>query len=158
MVIPRLHDFVNRAERIRPFKHASIVLNGWMINIAFGSPTRFGLNIRCESPDRQLSSITQIFGQQLPLLSHAERLRITGLPFPWGRVEWEFDSGLDASRGWKHSACLPLCRAYMYQKNWCPLLQPLCKSSRRRGPWKRSLRRIIYSWKDFSHLDRCRKP
>jgi len=97
VVIPRLHYFVNRAERLGPFKHASILLNGWMIKIVFGSPTRFELNIRCETPDRQLSLITQVFSQQLPLLSHVEWLWIHGLPFPWGCVEWQFGSGMDAS-------------------------------------------------------------
>ena len=48
-----------------------------MISVVLGSPTRFRLEIRCERPDWQLSSITQIFSEQLPLLSHVEQLELS---------------------------------------------------------------------------------
>jgi hypothetical protein len=38
--------------------------------MTFESPTELHLTIRCERPDWQLSSMSQIFSHQLPLLSH----------------------------------------------------------------------------------------
>jgi hypothetical protein len=74
--IPRLHDFINRTESLGPSTRAEIVFSGPLIKMTLGSPIRFELEIKCERPDWQLSSMTQIFGQQLPLLSHIEHLEI----------------------------------------------------------------------------------
>jgi len=76
--IPQLHDFVARTETLRPFNQAKMQFSGWGIMVTLGSPTRFELQIECERLDLQLSSLTQIFSQQFPLLSHVEQLEIGG--------------------------------------------------------------------------------
>jgi hypothetical protein len=79
--IPRLQHFISRAERLEPFDHARVVFNDEKVWISVGFPHRFRLQIRCEWPRWQLSSMVQIFGQQLPLLSHVERLEIIRSPY-----------------------------------------------------------------------------
>ena len=86
--IPCLHNFIDRTEGLKPFKQADIWLSGWTIKIFLGSPAQLELKIRCERPDWQLSSMTQIFSQPLPLLSLMERLEICDYPSSWGEVEW----------------------------------------------------------------------
>jgi hypothetical protein len=63
--------------------------------IGDGIPCQFTFEIRCERPDWQLSSIVQIFGQQLPLLSHVEQLEIT--QHRQSNIEWTDDPDLDPS-------------------------------------------------------------
>jgi hypothetical protein len=74
--IPRLRNFIDHTEGLKRFNQAAIEFSDQMINVVFGSRTRFKLEIRCERPDLQLSSITQIFREQLPLLSHVEQLEL----------------------------------------------------------------------------------
>ena len=100
--IPRLRNFIDRTEGLKPFDEAAIQFSGRSIKIVFGSPlllggpTRFELGIRCERPDWQLSSMTQVFDQQLPLRSHVEQLKICELP---GRIpEWRDDPDMDSSQ------------------------------------------------------------
>jgi hypothetical protein len=62
------------------------------INIGFGL---FDLGILCERPDWQLSSIVQIFGQQLPLLSHVEQLAI--IQYTQADIEWIDNPDMDSS-------------------------------------------------------------
>jgi hypothetical protein len=73
--IPRLHDFMNRTERVN---RASMELDSWMIKMMLQSQAhfKFELRINCETLDQQLSSMTQIFSLQLPLLSHVEHFEI----------------------------------------------------------------------------------
>ena len=52
------------------------------------------LEIRCERLDWQLSSMTQIFGEQLPVLSHVEELIISG---PSMIPAWRDDPDMDPS-------------------------------------------------------------
>ena len=94
--IPQLRNFIDRTGGIKPFDEAAIEFSGRAIRIVFGPPPlppegphSFQLEIRCERPDWQLSSIVQIFSQQLPLLSHVEQLRIS--EFPWESFEWKDD-------------------------------------------------------------------
>ena len=77
--IPQLQHFIGRAERLEPLNQAVMVSTDRAIWISdsHGSTRSFVLQIRCERPDWQLSSIVQIFGQQLPLLSHVERLEVS---------------------------------------------------------------------------------
>jgi hypothetical protein len=82
--IPRLQHFVGRAQRLEPLDQARIVFYD-RVWISVGSTPSFGLQIRCERPDWQLSSIVQIFGQ-LSLLSHAEQLEIS--QDPHSNIEW----------------------------------------------------------------------
>ena len=70
--IPRLRNFIDRTGGIKPFDGAAIQFSGRLISIVLGTPPlppkgppRFQLEIRCERPDWQLSSMTQIFSQQL---------------------------------------------------------------------------------------------
>jgi F-box-like len=76
--IPRLRHFIGRAERFTPFDQARILISNAHIVLSDlgGFLGGFTLQIRCERPDWQLSSIVQIFDQQLPLLSHVEHLEI----------------------------------------------------------------------------------
>ena len=90
--IPRLRNFIDRTEYLKPLNQAVIEFSGLTMKIALGPPTRFELEIRCERLDWQLSSMTQIFSQQLPLLSHVEQLVI------WGTIEWKDDPDVDSSQ------------------------------------------------------------
>jgi hypothetical protein len=97
--IPQLRDFIGHTEGLKPFNQAAIEFSSWMINIAFDSPespSLFKLEIKCERPDWQLSAITQIFSQQLPLLSHVEQLEICHIH--WERIGWKDDPDMDSSQ------------------------------------------------------------
>jgi len=97
--IPRLRNFIDHTEHLKPFNQASIEFSGRMIKIVLGSPPQFELEIRCERPDWQLSSITQIFSQQLPLLSHVEQLELR--EFRWMQSddsEWKDDPDMDSAQ------------------------------------------------------------
>jgi hypothetical protein len=65
------------------------------ISDSHGFSHRFMLEIRCERPDWQLSSMAQIFGQQLPLLSHVEQLEISQ-PYK-ANIEWIDNPDMDPS-------------------------------------------------------------
>src|SRR5260221_8054320 len=95
--IPRIRNFIDHTEGLKPFNQAAIQFSGRMINIVFGSPPRFMLEIRCDRPDWQLSSIAQIFSQQLPLLSHVEQLEIREFSL-WKDLEWKDDPDMDSSQ------------------------------------------------------------
>ena len=94
--IPRLRNFIDYTEGIKPFNQAIICFSSRTIEILFGSPTQLELKIRCERPDWQLSSMTQIFSQQLPLLSHVEQLEIGESLSSWGNLK--DDPDLDSSQ------------------------------------------------------------
>jgi len=101
--IPRLRNFIDRTGGIKPFDGAAIQFSGRAIRIVFGppplppeGPPQFQLEIRCERPDWQLSSMTQIFSQQLPLLSRVEQLTISQPP--WESVGWKEDPDMDSSQ------------------------------------------------------------
>jgi len=95
--IPQLRNFIDHNEGLKPSNQATILFSGDMINIVFGSPTRFELGIRCERPDWQLSSITEISSQQLPLLSYVEQLELR--EFLWGGdLGWQDDPDMDSSQ------------------------------------------------------------
>jgi len=101
--IPRLRNFIDHTELegLKPFNQAAIKLSVTMIKIIFGSPTRFELKIKCNRLDWQLSSITQIFSQQLPLLAHVEQLELRDevTKFPSGtKLGWKDDPDMDSSR------------------------------------------------------------
>jgi hypothetical protein len=74
--ISRLRNFIGRAERLEPFDQAKMWFFERDALIRAGSPYRFSLQILCERSDWQLSSMVQIFGQQLPLLSNVQQLEI----------------------------------------------------------------------------------
>ena len=94
--IPRLHDFVHRIRRSQPFNQASIWFFGHAIRAILGSQNQFVLEIKCERLDWQLSSMTQVFGQQLPLLSCVEQLMIH--EWPWRCMKWKDDPDMDSSQ------------------------------------------------------------
>ena len=95
--IPRLRNFIDHTEGLKPLNRAAIEFSGRMIKTVLGSSARFELEIRCERPDWQLSSITQIFSQQLPLLSHVEQLEIREFS-SWRDLEWNDDPDMDSSQ------------------------------------------------------------
>jgi hypothetical protein len=97
--IPRLHNFINRTleERVN---QASMEFTSQEIRIILGPGRQFNLKIKCERLDWQLSSITQILSQQLPLLSHVERFEIREPRFPPGDIHmgWEDDPDMVPSQ------------------------------------------------------------
>jgi hypothetical protein len=93
--IPRLRHFVARADRLGPFDRAVMEFFDRRICISVGFFRRFGLRILCERPDWQLSSIVQIFGQQLPLLSHVEQLEV--FQYSQENIEWIDNPDVDSS-------------------------------------------------------------
>ena len=98
--IPRLRNFINHTEGLKPFNQAAIEFSNWMIRIVFGpgSPPQFEfkLEIRCERLDWQLSSMTQIFSEQLPLLSYVEQLELR--EFRGEGFEWKDDPDMDSAQ------------------------------------------------------------
>jgi hypothetical protein len=95
--VPQLYNFIGRIERLKPFNRAYMEFFAYgEMRMILQSPTMFGLEIICETPDWDLSSMTQIFSQQLSLLSHVEQLEIR--EDPEGRFEWKYDSDRDPSR------------------------------------------------------------
>ena len=95
--IPRLHTLITRTLTGR-VNQASMEFTSQEIQIFFDF--HFQLEIKCERLDWQLSSITQILSQQLPLLSHVERFEIRESRFPSddGRIGWEDDPDMDPSQ------------------------------------------------------------
>src|SRR6267142_2188657 len=95
--IPRLRHFVGRAERFKPLNKAVMEFKDGAVWISDtdGFLYRFRLEIRCERPDWQLSSMVQIFGQQLPLLSHVEQLEI--FQPSYGHIQWIDNLDMDSS-------------------------------------------------------------
>jgi hypothetical protein len=90
--IPQLRHFIDRAQRLKPFDRARMDFYDGDINIGVGL---FELQIQCERPDWQLSSMVQIFGQQLPLLSHVEQLEI--IQYTQADIEWIDNPDMDSS-------------------------------------------------------------
>jgi hypothetical protein len=96
--IPQLRHFIGRAERLEPLDQATMEINDRVIWIRDSDrlPRRFKLQILCERPDWQLSSMVQIFGQQLPLLSHIKELEIFQLQY--ANIEWIDNPDMDTSQ------------------------------------------------------------
>jgi hypothetical protein len=90
--IPRLRHFIGRAERLQPSDQARMMFYDREIQISVGS---FELQVLCERPDWQLSSMVQIFGQQLLLLSHVEQLII--VQNRREGIEWIDNPDMDSS-------------------------------------------------------------
>jgi hypothetical protein len=86
--IPQFRNFIGRAERLKPLDQATMSFDNRAIWISDteGFPQRFRLEVQVERPDWQLSSMVQIFGQQLRLLSHVEQLEISH-PY-YATIEW----------------------------------------------------------------------
>jgi hypothetical protein len=79
--IPQLYGFIGRTGRLRPLNPAQLQFFGDALRTTFGSsPTVFWLEIKCEEPDWQLSSVTQVCGEHFPLLSQVEQLDICETP------------------------------------------------------------------------------
>jgi hypothetical protein len=80
--IPRLHEFIDRAEGLKPLNQAEVRLYPSVIRVVLRSPVgspspaAFGLDITCKVSDWQVSSMARVFGQLLSLLSQVERLDI----------------------------------------------------------------------------------
>jgi hypothetical protein len=93
--IPRLRLFIGRAEWLEPLNEAVIEFHDREILIRVGSIHWLALKIRCERADWQLSSIVQIFGQQLPLLTQVEQLEIS--QDREASIEWIDNPDMDSS-------------------------------------------------------------
>jgi len=94
--IPRLLDFIGHTARLKPFNKASMEFSTQEITMVLRSPTKFELEIVRETPGWRLSSMTQIFSQHLPLLSHVEQLKIHEDPAV--DFMWDYDSDVDPSQ------------------------------------------------------------
>jgi hypothetical protein len=92
---PRLHNFINRIERDN---EARMEFTSQEVRVILGSRSQFMLGIKCERLDWQLSSMTQIFSQQLPLLSHLEYFEIREPDYSLHRIGWEDDPDMDPSQ------------------------------------------------------------
>jgi len=85
--IPRLQNFVDRTERLRPLDLAEVQLCPWGVRAAFGSTLALRLDIKCKVSDWQLWSMARACGQLSPLLSQVERLHI--VDNSWHELEWQ---------------------------------------------------------------------
>jgi hypothetical protein len=95
--ISRLRHFVGRAERFKPLGQAVMEFRDrsiWFSDL-YDFRRRFSLEIRCERPDWQLSSMVQIFGQKLPLLSHVEQFEV--FEYPHSNIQWIDNPDMDSS-------------------------------------------------------------
>ena len=80
--IPQLYGFISRTGRLRPLNPAQLHFSRDAVRTTFGpSPTHFWLEINCEEPDWQLSSVTQVCGEHFPLLSQVEQPDICEVPY-----------------------------------------------------------------------------
>jgi hypothetical protein len=94
--IPQLRNFVDHTKTLGSFNDACMELSGREVTMILGASTHFELRIKCERPDWQLSSITEVFGQ-LPLLSHVEQLEIR--MSRWSPVyKWNGNPDMDSSQ------------------------------------------------------------
>ena len=91
--IPRLHDFIGRTKSLGSPNQAFMEFSSMEIKIMFGSSIH--LEVKCKRLDWQLSSISQIFSEQLPLLSHVERLEFCENP-ALARTTWNTDPDMDS--------------------------------------------------------------
>ena len=94
--VPQLHDFIYRTEGPWSHNQAFMEFSGTAIKIMFGPLGHFDLQVRCERPDWQLSSISQIFSEQLPPLLHVERLELRESTSHL--TKWKTNPDVDASR------------------------------------------------------------
>jgi len=95
---PRLRHFIGRTESLKPLDRAVTEINHntiWITD-SDGSSRRFKLQIACRRQDRQLSSMIQIFGQQLPLLSHVEKLEVRVFQNRGEIIEWIDNPDMDS--------------------------------------------------------------
>jgi hypothetical protein len=82
--IPQLFRFIGRSKKLRSPKRATVSFYHSFANIVFGPregivrPRHFSLRILCGGSNRQVSSVTRICNQALPLLSKVERLDVKG--------------------------------------------------------------------------------
>ena len=74
---PQLHQFIGRTQGLRSLNYARVKFFDYLIKVNLGSPTRFELEMACGTPERQLSSLTQICNVHFPFLSQVDRLDIS---------------------------------------------------------------------------------
>ena len=78
--LPQLRHFIGLVGSFKPTHDVWVKIDdrGIMLSDSRWSEHQFGLKILCKRPDQKLSSMVQIFCQQLPFLSHVEQLEICG--------------------------------------------------------------------------------
>ena len=95
--IPQFHYFIYRTKSPGSHSQAYMEVSSTAIKIMFGPPSGFELEVRCERLDWQLSSISQIFSEQLPLLSRVERFELCenpALAFTMRKTDPDMDPSL----------------------------------------------------------------
>ena len=93
--IPQFHYFIDRTKSLGLHNETFMEISSKWIRIMFGSSIH--LRVKCERLDWQLSSISQIFSEQLPLLSHVERLELCegpALALIMRKTDQDMDSSL----------------------------------------------------------------
>ena len=122
-------DIPRPRESPGPFNEAEIVFSGQTITVILRSPNPFEVQLRCELPGWLDSSITQVFGQQLPHLSHVEQLEIRE-PL----LEWTGDPTMLSSK-WLELLHLFIAVQNLYvSKNLVPHIAAALQESYT-GPW-----------------------
>jgi len=76
----QLHQFVGRAQSLRPLNHAQVAFSNFTNTIILGSPARFVLDITWDRPDQLLSSVTQMCNDYFSCLSQVDQLNICHFP------------------------------------------------------------------------------
>jgi hypothetical protein len=87
--IPRVHQFIDRTEGLRPLGHAWVMFDWERIRIDIGLPTQIQLDILCEVRHRKLSPLVPVCHRFLPL-SCVEHLTVCEL-YSYTPLDWTDD-------------------------------------------------------------------
>jgi len=74
--IPQLHEFIDRAERLKTFIRAKVYLRSLEVQVIFKSSTNLGLDITCEVSECPLSSMVALYEQLPTIPSQADQLEL----------------------------------------------------------------------------------
>ena len=77
-VIPKLHNFISSAERLKQPKRAHLELYPWSVRIALGLPTSLELGTRCDRSEERVSWMVRLCNALSLHLSDVEYLDIIG--------------------------------------------------------------------------------
>ena len=76
--IPRLYEFLDRTDGLKPFIRAELRLSSWDVVASLRSSSTFKMKITCKVSDWPLESMTRLCVQLARLLSRVECLEIDG--------------------------------------------------------------------------------
>jgi len=105
--IPRLYEFLDRTDGLKPFIRAEVRLCSWEVVAFLRSSSTSGMNITCKMSDWPLESMTRLCDQLIPLLSQVECLEICG-------EDWDALDALN-EQGWQETVDDP---------DWLELFSP----------------------------------